>query len=235
MIKLIYKKLKTMGLFLGAGGLVLSLISCSSTDTDNEPDVNLEKISISLDFDANQDSATAVDLVFVYDPNLLKALMKMKASDYFASSDQIKRDYPEMVEVMHWELTPGQVAIEHPVTEKSDYPIAAFLFADYFSPGTHRLRVGSHEEIHVRLKKYDFCIIEQGCGEGLKRDKNYAEEEAAAMHANLKKGQGSLEGGDNEQAPEDPLDKLNESLEAAKSEEGKASFAVNKIESMKNF
>jgi hypothetical protein len=69
----------------------------------------------------------------------------------------------------------------------------------------------------------------------LKRDKNYAEDEVAAMHANLKKGQGSLEGGDEAQASEDPLDKVNEGLDAAKSEESKASFAVNKIESMKNF
>jgi type VI secretion system protein len=142
---------------------VLLIVACAKDDEARNPPLNLESVSISLDNDANLNSATAIELLIVYKMELLKALMKINAVDYFASADQIKRDYPDMVEVYRWELTPGQAISDYKITVTGDDPLGVVIFADYLTPGNHRERVGSTSSIHLRLKNKDFCILEQGC------------------------------------------------------------------------
>ena len=56
------------------------------------------------------------------------------------------------------------------------------MFADYYAPGPHRVRVGSSKIIHVQFRESDFCILEQGCfGE----PNPHMSEEAAAMKKNI--------------------------------------------------
>lgn len=143
----------------------LLLAGCSSTPDplENEPEPVFEEISIRLDSDANNASATAIDLLLIYDYDLLKTLMKMSSGQYFGSIDQLKSDYPSLIDVVHWELTPGQTIKDHAVPLRSEIPVGALLFADYSTPGPHRLRIGESESINVRLRRQDFCIIEQGC------------------------------------------------------------------------
>src|SRR5690606_30381858 len=142
---------------------VLLIVACAKDDDARDPPLNLESVSISLDNDANLSSATAIELIIVYKMELLKALMKINAVDYFASADQIKRDYPDMVEVYRWELTPGQAICDYKIMVNGDDPLGVVIFADYLTPGNHRERVGSTSSIHLRLKNKDFCILEQGC------------------------------------------------------------------------
>jgi type VI secretion system protein len=141
---------------------VLLLTGCQSND-QTYPDVNLETVNILLDADANENSATAVDLLMIYDKGLLKSIMSMNSRKYYNNLNQIKRDYPELVDIFHWELTPGQFIYNYPVTMRDDTPYGAVVFADYYTPGDHRIRVGTEENIHIQLKRLDFCIIEQGC------------------------------------------------------------------------
>lgn len=142
---------------------ILFLAGCQSNDQDSYPDVSVENVSILLDADANENSATSVDLLMIYDKGLLKSVMSMNSRKYYANLNQIKRDYPELVDIFHWELTPGQFIYNYPITMRSDTPFGAVVFADYFTPGDHRIRIGSEENIHIQLKRLDFCVIEQGC------------------------------------------------------------------------
>ncbi|OJX11734.1 MAG: hypothetical protein BGO77_06460 [Caedibacter sp. 37-49] len=142
---------------------ILFVVSCAKDDDARNPELNLKFVSISLDNDANRNSATAVELLIVYKMELLKALMKINSADYFASSDQIKRDYPDLVDVYRWELTPGQAIMDYRIKPSGDEPLGVVIFADYLTPGNHRERVGSSEAIHLRLKNDGFCILEQGC------------------------------------------------------------------------
>ncbi|MGI4851344.1 MAG: hypothetical protein ACRYGR_05330 [Janthinobacterium lividum] len=134
-------------------------------DREGEPQFNLETINIILDQDANNTSATAVDLVITYKPELMKALTKMTADDYFKVADQIRRDYPETLRIWRWELTPGQTVTDYSINSAQEIydPFGAIVFARYFTPGSHCIRVGSSDTIHVLVKKDDLCIIEQGC------------------------------------------------------------------------
>ena len=188
------------GVWMACLGLVLSGcqgLKLFEKDTEKNPSVCLEFVDISLDSDANQDSAISVDVLVVYKDELMKALMKMKAADYFASRIQILRDYPDMVDMWHWELTPGQVVRDYPITQRSDAPVGAVIFADYFAPGDHRIRFASEGHAHVRMKKFDFCVLEQGCSGDLsnqsiasRQDKEDAKE-SAMKGALPKSSQGS--------------------------------------------
>ncbi len=142
---------------------VLFIVGCANDDDARDPKLNLKSVSISLDNDANRNSATAVELLIIYKMELLKALMKINAADYFSSSDQIKRDYPDMLEVYRWELTPGQSINNYKIKMNGDDPLGVVIFADYLTPGNHRERVGNSIDIHLRLKSEGFCILEQGC------------------------------------------------------------------------
>ncbi len=137
-------------------------------DREGEPEFNLATVDLILDTDANNTSATAIDLIVVYKPELMKALTKMSAEEYFKISDQIQRDYPETLRIWHWELTPGQSVSNYELDIPKELydPFGALIFARYFTPGAHRVRVGSADAIHVLLKKDDLCILEQGCPGG---------------------------------------------------------------------
>lgn len=169
--------------------LILSLVTlggCANLD----PAVRLDSVNIALDQDANLKSATAVDVVVIYKKSLLDAMMGMQAADYFASTDQIKRDYPEMVDIWHWELTPGQVVKNYPIKQRSDDPVGVFVFADYLTPGNHRVRLGSSDVVHIRLKATDFCVLEQGCSfEHTGADRAQISKEAASIRNQLTRHQ----------------------------------------------
>lgn len=150
--------LVVLGVFFG-----LSLSGCGSTKSPNV-EVNVESVSISLDNDANDTMATSVDLVLVYDPDLAKVIGKLDSKTYYATVNQIKVDSPGLIEIYHWELTPGQTINNYPITHLDGADIwAAYVFASYVSKGPHRVRLGSSEHATVHLKALDFCVLEVGC------------------------------------------------------------------------
>ena len=129
-----------------------------------EPPVKLNEVNFTLDQDANDNSAVPVDILMIYDADMLKVLLKLESKDYYSISQQLKQDYPELADVLHWELTPGQVVKKYPIKRRSCKPVhGALIFADYYSPGPHRIRIGTSKKINVHFKKKDFCIAEQGC------------------------------------------------------------------------
>ena len=166
------------------------------SDREKEPTICLRQIDISLDSDANMDSATSVDLLVIYRKDLLDVVMKMTAREYFATFMQLKRDYPEMIDIWHWELTPGQVLKDYPIMHRDDNPVGAVFFADYMSLGDHRVRCGQSPHAHVRLKKFDFCVLEQGCSSEISQQSITSRSQAQnpqvdAMQGGLKSPAGS--------------------------------------------
>src|SRR3990167_11339434 len=85
--------------------LVLGLVACGN---DQLPELTMQSVSIYTDLDANNNSATAVDLVVIYDQELVKTLGQMSASQYFTSMKQLLLDNPTLLDIWHWELVPGQ-------------------------------------------------------------------------------------------------------------------------------
>jgi len=73
--------------------LALCLVSCT---VEELPELNIESVSIYATPEANENSAIAVDLVMVYNLELLKTIGKMSAAKYFAAVRQLTLRYPSL-------------------------------------------------------------------------------------------------------------------------------------------
>lgn len=137
--------------------LLLSALGCGA----NKPsffggDV---KVQVHADSEINQNSPVAVEMVVVYDEDLLKALLAKGARDWFRDREQIRKDHPGDKDFlsMSWEVVPGQSL---PVQEMSFGSGArgGIVFADYFSEGAHRVRFEPHLDLTIHLQDRDFSL-----------------------------------------------------------------------------
>ncbi|WP_085316766.1 hypothetical protein [Derxia lacustris] len=111
--------------------------------------------------DANDNTAVALDIVFVRDAATLERLLALPAARWFASRAELLRSYPAGLAVRSYELAPGQ---SRRLTDKElDAPrvVAVLLFADYRAPGEHRLRLPPVRNGGlVSLEARDFSVTE---------------------------------------------------------------------------
>jgi type VI secretion system protein len=131
---------------------VIGLVSCTN---DVLPELSVGPVSIYTEPDANQNSATAVDLVIIYNQDLVKTLGQMSAAKYFASSKQLLLDNPTLLEIWHWELVPGQIVENFTPPQSNGYAYGAYVFFNYLTPGDHRVKVAPHGAVTIVLMRDD--------------------------------------------------------------------------------
>ncbi len=144
-----------------AGLLALVIVSCGGNGGGAfgpPSSIWIDSISITASPDANDFSAIPVDIVVIYQKELLEKLSKTPAKDYFKMSKQLLKDYPGMIEIFSWEVVPGQSLFDQPVPMKGAAPEGGFVFVNYIPPGEHRVRLGRTRNIHVQLKNTEFFI-----------------------------------------------------------------------------
>ena len=139
-----------------AFALALGLAGCANQQL---PELTISSVSIYTAQDANQNSATAVDLVIIYDPNLANSIGKMSASQYFSTTRQLLLDNPTLLDVWHWELVPGQIVQAFPPEPGETEAYAAYVFANYLTPGDHRLKVAPNGIVNILLQKNDLLDL----------------------------------------------------------------------------
>lgn len=143
------------GLWLGA--VMLLLASCSSKS--GAPGLSLKSISLVSASNTNLNSGLTVDFVAVYDKNLLDKLQGMTSTQYFSSIDQLRRDNMSMFDVWRWELVPNQILENYkPVFEQSK-AWGGLFFADYQTPGDHRVGIGLSSYVRVTLGEQDIEAV----------------------------------------------------------------------------
>lgn len=125
-------------------------------------EVEIKDITIKADEDANNNSATKVDVVVAYDEHVFVDLMSMNAYNYYKRLVQLKSDYPNVVEIFSYEVIPGSALVSQPIRLTGDSPIGAVVFANYYSNGDHRVRVGRGTHIYVHLRNTDFLMSMKG-------------------------------------------------------------------------
>ena len=123
-----------------------------------KPCFYVESVRLKVDSDANDSSATAVDLVVIYDETLMKEFLAMTAEQYFEKAEQLKRDYPQQIDVFRWEVVPGQILFSEDLYYQKSCPLGGLVFARYIAKGPHRVRVGHNEHIEIHLKNNSFCV-----------------------------------------------------------------------------
>ncbi|MFH0844232.1 MAG: hypothetical protein V1930_02055 [Pseudomonadota bacterium] len=120
-----------------------------------------KKLVVKVDMSerANNNTATALELVFVYDETLLKEFMKISAAEWFQKKEQFKRDYPGDTgfESWEWEWVPGQniSIIKIPLRPRAK---SGIIFAGYHGPGPYRARIDPHESVEIKLLEKDFIV-----------------------------------------------------------------------------
>ena len=113
-------------------------------------EVKLDSVTFVTAPNANDNSPVAIDLVIAYDSMLLAELIKLPARQWFERREQFRRDYPETIQIEGWELTPGQTLAGRPIDVRRQ-STGAVVFANYRSPGEHRVRVGKEKTLVITL------------------------------------------------------------------------------------
>jgi type VI secretion system protein len=117
-------------------------------------------IKVAVSPQANNNNPVALDLVLVKDKKLLKELMKLSASEWFQKRSQYRLDYPKETGLSagSWEWVPGQVVKIEPMPMKSK-PNGGLVFANYFTPGTHRAVIDPSKPIMITLGADDLVVM----------------------------------------------------------------------------
>lgn len=118
-----------------------------------------DSLSLYVDPAANRDFPLAVDLVLVSDEALAKRVAAMKAADWFAARDGLRKTARDDLAVESMELAPG-AALTLPGKRFSGRRVfAALLFADYFTAGEHSARLeGLKGKIGIEFGATDFEV-----------------------------------------------------------------------------
>jgi len=144
-----------LALCLAAG---LALGACSLLPSWLGGGRSISRISIDADPEANHNSAVAVDLVMLSDPEAAAAIMKLSARDWFQRRQQFTRDYPDGLRIVSWEMAPGQILRDAPVNSPSGMT-DAIVFAGYRDEGDHRLRLGDGGNVKLMLGEKDVSLM----------------------------------------------------------------------------
>ncbi|MBY0263824.1 MAG: hypothetical protein K2P90_00100 [Holosporales bacterium] len=144
---------------------VLFLEGCSLIP--GPPGLQLKNISLLSKEKANKNSALTVDLVVLYDKELLKKLQGMTSVQYFSSIDQLRRDNMSMTDIWRWELVPGQFLVKYQPIYENKKVWGALFFADYHTPGDHRVGIGTSHNLCVTFGEEDIDSVSAEDAPGL--------------------------------------------------------------------
>jgi type VI secretion system protein len=107
--------------------------------------------------DANLNSPVAIDLVLVRDAMALSALTSMSAAKWFSTRADLLKTFPADLRYLSLEISPGQTLTLTSEQIGSDRLAGAFMFANYLTPGEHRMRVDQIEgNVVVRVGNQSF-------------------------------------------------------------------------------
>ena len=163
----------------GVCASLLALAACSSSEVS--PTLSVSNASIFAEPNANLNSAIAVDVVLVYNDELLGALAKLPAQKYFEASDQLRLDNPSLLDVWRWELVPGQVVEDFKLETDKGKAFGGLVFANYLTPGDHRVKIPPSGDIKILLAKDDLISVAAGSFDGLKVGKTASDDVPSGM------------------------------------------------------
>ena len=111
----------------------------------------LEQLRIVAEPDANQDTATAIDLVYVYNKDALPTLPQ-SGPEWFAKKQAIVAAQPGNFVVVSLEVPPG-ATVPAPLPKRSAQAVGALLYANYLAKdGQFPINLSAYTSAEVRLK-----------------------------------------------------------------------------------
>lgn len=108
---------------------------------------------------ANLNTPVAVDVVLLRDDAALGMVSALSASKWFSSRTDLAKTFPEGLSYRSMEIAPGQTLKLPADAFGASRVVGVMLFADYLTPGEHRVRVDQmHGEILVQLGARAFSV-----------------------------------------------------------------------------
>ncbi|KHA71186.1 hypothetical protein [Pseudomonas sp. NPDC087690] len=135
--------------------ILVTLAGCSFFG----PKVDLDSLTLDVAPKANDDTPIAVDFIAVADPDLLKQLSGISASQWFAGREQYQRDYRQLMSVWGLELVPGQFIDRQPFPLGGKKAAGLLVFASYNTPGAHRLRLDDQSEAWLKFDSREMSLV----------------------------------------------------------------------------
>ena len=115
--------------------LSMMLTGCSTLQSINESmpwhsGNQVETVGLKVNFDAQLQHAVSVDVVFIYDENLIAMLSNASAAQWFAEKKGYMANYGFNMDILHREIVPGysEVISELPERHKDANAVIAFAF-----------------------------------------------------------------------------------------------------------
>lgn len=130
----------------------------------------LKRLTITSAPDSNAGRPIAIDLVYVTDKKIVPAIEGLKARNYFATREQLLRDFPRGLARRGWELQAGQQVVFEPVSSPCNLA-GTFLFVDMGGspPQDNRVRLGKVKAGVLTIGANDF---DWAAGKGKSGKKN---------------------------------------------------------------
>lgn len=118
-----------------------------------------DSFSIAAAADANLNSPIAVDVVFLKDEASFNLVAALAADKWFITRVDLQKTFPKSLSYRSFELVPGQTLLM-PESEFSSIRTAAVvLFANYLTPGEHRMRADQLKgDVLVQLGPQTFTL-----------------------------------------------------------------------------
>ncbi|MDO7899025.1 type VI secretion protein [Pseudomonas citrulli] len=145
-----------MRVFFSGFFLSLLLTGCSLF----APSVDLDSLTLDVASGANDNTPIAVDFIAVEDPDLLKQLSGITASQWFSEREQFQRDYRQRMAVWGLELVPGQFIDHQPFPLEGRRAAGLLVFASYNTPGAHRLRLDDQRTAWLKFESREMTLVD---------------------------------------------------------------------------
>lgn len=139
--------------------LLIQLVGCAlpSFMTFKGTKLGWSDVTLSAATDANQNSPIAVDIVLVFEDDMLTRLVELPAAKWFAVRADLRKTFPKSLSYRTWELVPGQTIQVPGESFGTPRVVGVLVYADYALPGAHRLRVETLKDaLVVRFDKQTF-------------------------------------------------------------------------------
>jgi type VI secretion system protein len=118
----------------------------------------LEKVNFKVSKKVNSNAPVDLHLIIIYDDGVMGQVASMTAEQYFPTEDQLRKDHANDIDIIEWEVVPGQEMESETISMSKAYAKGAFFFGRYSTPDTHRAGLADEEEVTVTLDEKDFYI-----------------------------------------------------------------------------
>ena len=112
--------------------LYMSGCSLPRNGLEFPPTTKLKQLNVVAEIGANQNTATALDLVFVFDKTALPLLPKT-GPDWFANKQALLAGLASGVAVLSLQVPPASKVIATPLPQAHEKAIAVYSYANYLS------------------------------------------------------------------------------------------------------